>query len=136
MGVRWNMTSQAPTYTPAPDGIPAELWDGITEFWPESEWVNAANISQLESDWDAFALNDSATSAGGCGLPIGQRDGVTITSERSVGYFQINSCNFPDWEWQRLYNARHNCGTAHAIWDGAGQRWSPWFFSARKLGLE
>ena len=62
--------------------------------------------------------------------------GVRITAERSVGYFQINTCNLPpDWEWQRLYNARHNAGTAHALWDAAGQRWSPWYYSAGLLGL-
>lgn len=129
------MTSATPTSTSAPDGIPAELWDSITEFWPESEWINAANISRLESDWNAFALNDSATQAGGCGISLGERGGVRITSERSVGYYQINSCNFVGWEWQRLYNARHNAGTAHALWDAAGGKWAPWYFSAKTLGL-
>lgn len=119
-----------------PTDIPAELWEGICEFFPEDEWMNAAEIARLESGWDPFALNDSATEAGGCGIVIGSRGGVSITSERSVGYFQINACNFPDWEWQRLYNARHNCGTAHLIWANAGGKWGgPWFFSARKLGL-
>jgi hypothetical protein len=50
-----------------------------------------------------------------------------------VGYFQINACNFPDWEWQRLYNARHNAGTAHMLW--AQQGWNAWYFSAHQLGL-
>lgn len=114
---------------------PTELQDGIREFWPESEWENAAAISRLESGWDAFALDDTASEAGGCGRFLYTRDGVAVYSERSVGYFQINSCNFPGWEWARLYNARHNCGTAHALWDAAGQRWSPWYFSAHQLGL-
>lgn len=118
-----------------PDDCPSELWDAITEFWPESEYLNAANIARLESAFDAFALNDSATPAGGCGVQLPKRDGVRITSERSVGYFQINSCNFPGWEWQRLYNARHNAGTGHALWDAAGGRWTPWYFSAHTLGL-
>ena len=119
-----------------PEECPIELWVAIQEFFPESEWINAANIAKLESGFDAFALDDTATPNGGCGVPIGEHNGVRITSERSVGYFQINSCNFPDWEWQRLYNARHNAGTAHLLYDNAGQRWSPWFFSARQLGLE
>lgn len=118
-----------------PDDCPAELWVAIQEFWPESEWLNGVSVSRLESGFDAFALDDTATPAGGCGVQIGERDGVRITSERSVGYFQINSCNFPDWEWQRLYNARHNAGTAHSLYDNAGGRWSPWFFTATKLGL-
>ena len=114
---------------------PLELQVAIQEFWPESEWDNAANIARLESGFDAFALADTATAVGGCGVPIGERDGVPVSSERSVGYFQINSCNFPDWQWPWFYNARHNAGTAHQLWDNAGQRWTPWFFSARKLGL-
>jgi hypothetical protein len=112
---------------------PAELAAVVMEFWPEEEWDNAARIALLESGWDAFALEDSTRSDAPCGTPIGQRDGVTITAERSVGYFQLNSCNFPDWEWQRFYNARHNAGTAHMLWSERG--WSPWFFSARELGL-
>lgn len=117
-----------------PDGVPDELWYSVAEFFPESEWENACNIARLESAFDAFALRDTATQAGGCGIAIGESDGVRITSERSVGYFQINACDFPDWEWQRLYNARHNAGTAHLLWSGNND-WSPWFFSARKLGL-
>lgn len=118
-----------------PDDCPIELWVSIQEFWPESEWENAANIARLESGFDAFARNDSTTDASPCGAEIGQRDGVRITAERSIGYFQLNSCNFPDWEWQRFYNARHNAGTAHALWDERGGSWAPWFFSAQKLGL-
>ncbi len=114
---------------------PAELWDAITEFWPIEEWRNALAIAKLESNWDAFALNDTTDAQHGCGDIIDERDGVAISAERSVGYFQINACNFPDWEWQRLYNARHNAGTAHDLWDKAGKRWTPWRFSAVALGL-
>lgn len=114
---------------------PPELQVAIQEFWPESEWDNAASIAELESGYDAFALNDTATPYGGCGATIRFDGGVRITAERSVGYFQINSCNFVGWEWQRLYNARHNAGTAHALWDAAGSSWEPWYFSAVKLGL-
>ena len=112
---------------------PCELQCAIKEFFPESEWDNAAAIAYLESNFNPFALNDSAAKYGGCGVVIGERNGVVITSERSVGYFQINSCNFPDWEWGRLYNAGHNAGTAHMIW--AEQGWAAWYFSAHKLGL-
>ena len=112
---------------------PCELQCAIREFFPETEWDNAAAIANLESNFDAFALNNSADAYGGCGVVIGERDGVQITAERSVGYFQINSCNFPDWEWQRLYNAWHNAGTAHMLW--AKQGWGAWYFSAHRLGL-
>lgn len=115
-------------------GAPAELIAAVQEFWPSDQWSTALRIAGLESAWDAFALNDSTSSGQPCGSIIRHQDGVAITAERSVGYFQINSCNFPDWEWQRLYNARHNAGTAHMLWEQAGG-WSPWFFSARLLGL-
>lgn len=114
---------------------PAELADSIREFWPESEWDNAAGIASLESAFDAFALADTTTPNSPCGMQVGTRGGVAISAERSVGYFQINSCNFPDWEWQRFYNARHNAGTAHLLWALAGNSWSPWYFSAQQLGL-
>lgn len=114
---------------------PDELRVVISEFWPIGEWENAASIALLESGHDAFALNDSTTPQRPCGTILFKRDGVDVSAERSVGYFQVNSCNFPDWEWQRLYNARHNAGTAHLLWFEAGQSWSPWYFSAKKLGL-
>jgi hypothetical protein len=118
------------------DDAPGELQLAIEEFWPEAEWLNAAAIAELESGFNAFALNDTTDSAHPCGTPIGVRGGVNITAERSVGYFQINACNLPpDWEWQRLYNAHHNAGTAHKLWDDAGQSWRPWYFSAQRLGL-
>jgi hypothetical protein len=118
------------------DDAPPELRVAIQEFWPENQWDNAASIAQLESGFDAFAVNDSTNPFAPCGTPIGtSADGTVITAERSVGYFQINTCNFPEWEWQRLYNARHNAGTAHMLWDNAAQTWRPWLFSARKLGL-
>jgi hypothetical protein len=118
------------------DDCPAELLIAIREFWPAEEVANACAIAQLESGFDAFAVDDSTTPDSPCGTIIGQRDGVRISAERSVGYFQINSCNFPGWEWQRFYNARHNAGTAHLLWDGADKKWSAvWYFSSRKLGL-
>lgn len=112
---------------------PAELQAAIVEFWPEQEWDNAAAIAELESSWDAFALNDTTSASSPCGSTLRRQDGVWIAAERSVGYFQINSCNFPNWEWQRLYNARHNAGTAHMLWSERG--WRPWYFSAKTLDL-
>lgn len=112
---------------------PAELQVVVQEFWPQPEWDNAVSFAFLESGWNAFALNDTTRPDRPCGSFVDRVDGVVLTAERSVGYFQINACNFPDWEWQRLYNARHNAGTAHMLWESRG--WQPWFFSARKLGL-
>ena len=113
---------------------PPELVVAVHEFFPEEEWQNALNVAWLESGFNAFALADTTDQAP-CGEPIGEHLGTPISAERSVGYFQINSCNFPDWEWQRLYNARHNVGTAHMLWEQAGRTWVPWYFSASELGL-
>lgn len=125
------MSVESLTIADAPD----ELRVSIAEFFPEEEWDNAARIAYLESGWDAFALADTTDAAHPCGTAIGRRDGVVVAAERSVGYFQINACNFPDWEWERLYNARHNSGTAHLLWEQAGRSWHPWYFSATQLGL-
>lgn len=115
------------------DDAPYDVANPIREFWPEAEWDNAASVAFLESGWDAFALNDTTTLTRPCGAFLRTIDGVDVSAERSVGYFQINACNFPSWEWQRLYNGRHNAGTAHDIWTRQG--WGAWFFSATRLGL-
>lgn len=112
---------------------PAELQAVIEEFWPEPEWDPAAAVAEKESNFDAFALNDTTDAEHPCGAELPSIGNVVITAERSVGYFQINACNYPGWDWHRLYNARHNAGTAHALWTERG--WSPWFFSATSLGL-
>lgn len=117
------------------DESPTELAESIKEFWPPEEWDNAASISQLESGWSAFAINDTTDPNHPCGAVLRTTpDGVVVTAERSVGWFQINCCELPsDWVCENLYNTRHNCGTAHMMWSTRG--WSPWFFSARALGL-
>jgi hypothetical protein len=116
------------------DNAPPDLQLAIREFWPQAEWNNAAGIAELESRFDPFAEID--TTKGGlvpCGTILGSRLGAQIGAEHSVGYFQINVCNFPSWPWCRLFNTRHNAGTAHMLWAQSG--WRPWFFSATWLGL-
>ena len=115
------------------DQLPDELDAGIREFFPMEEWDHARAISYLESGWYAFALRDTTSASVPCGASLGELNGVAVVAERSVGYFQINSCNYPDWEWQRLYNARHNAGTAEMIWSNQG--WRAWYFSATRLGI-
>lgn len=115
------------------DDAPYDLANPIREFFPEEEWDHAASIAKLESGWDAFAVADTRDPEHPCGTVIRAVDGVDISAELSVGYFQIDACNFPSWEWQRLYNGRHNAGTAHLIWQSQG--WEAWFFSAKQLGL-
>ncbi len=117
------------------DDAPCELQCAIREFWPESEWDNAAAIAKIESDFDAFAVDDTRDPEHPCGAILRTVGGVAVSAELSIGYFQINACNFPAWPAERFYNARHNAGTAHALWDSAGQSWSPWYFSAKQLGL-
>lgn len=113
---------------------PSDLAESIREFWPEAEWDNAASIARLESAWNPFAENDS-TQGGSipCGTALYNRDGVQVTAEHSIGYFQINACNFPTWTPCHFFNARHNAGTAHLLWSTRG--WQPWYFSAKQLGL-
>jgi hypothetical protein len=116
------------------DQAPTELADAIREFWPPDQWDNAAAISQLESNWQWDAELDSTQ--GGripCGTVIDTRDGVKITAEHSISYFQINACNYPDWNPGHFFNTRQNAGTAHALWMERG--WEPWYFSAKKLGI-
>lgn len=114
---------------------PSELADAVREFWTPDQWDNAVSIAQLESGWSAFALADTTRPGFPCGAVLYVRDGVTVTAERSVGWFQINTCNLPPgWRWEHLFNTRHNAGTAHQLFDAAGG-WSPWYFSAKRLGL-
>jgi len=115
------------------DEAPDELAAAIREYFPEAEWDHAASISFLESGWNAFALRDTTDVSHPCGASVGSVDGVPVSAELSVGWFQINACNFPGWEPWRLYNTRHNVGTAHMLWDQRG--WQPWYFSSKSLGL-
>lgn len=113
---------------------PQELADAIREFFPAEEWDNAASISWLESGWEWNAEAD--TTQGGaipCGTIIDHRDGVAISAEHSISYFQINACNYPTWNWAHFFNVRQNVGTAHALWASSG--WQPWYYSAKSLGL-
>ena len=120
---------------PSIDDAPAELAESIREFWPEEEWNNAADIARLESGWSAFAVADTRKPGVPCGALLRTTpDGVRVVAEYSLGWFQINACNLPpDWLPENLYNTRHNAGTAHAMWAERG--WSPWYFSAKQLGL-
>jgi hypothetical protein len=112
---------------------PSDLRLAVEEFFPETEWNNATNISYLESKWNAFAAADTRDPKHPCGAVIRTVGGVAISAEFSIGYFQIDTCNFPGWNPAHFYNVRHNVGTAHMLWSERG--WQPWFFSARVLGL-
>jgi len=114
---------------------PAELADAIREFWAAEEWDHAASVARLESDWNAFAEADTRRPGFPCGAVLYVRDGVKVTAERSIGWFQVNACNLPSgWRAEHLFNTRHNAGTAHLLFVTANG-WSPWYFSAKQLGL-
>jgi len=115
------------------DDAPAELAEAVREFFPQEEWDHAVSVAYLESGWSAFALADTTDDSHPCGASIGTVDGVPVTAELSVGWYQINSCNFPKWTWYHLFNTRHNVGTAHLLFATRG--WTPWYFSAQTLGL-
>lgn len=116
------------------NNAPTELADAIREFFPEPEWDHAASISYLESGWNWDSEYDSTNGdPSQCGVTISVRNGVRITAEHSISYFQINACNYLGWEWAHFFNVRQNVGTAHALWEQRG--WSPWYFSAVALGL-
>lgn len=112
---------------------PKELRAVIFQFWPADQLDNAAAISRWESGWNAFAVRDTTDSDHPCGAELAPVDGVGVTAELSVGYFQINTCEFPEAEWQRFYNAELNAQTAYNLWTLRG--WEPWYFTASKLGL-
>jgi len=113
---------------------PDELAAAVREFFPEDQWDAAARIAYLESGWRWDAELDTRGPGADCGAPIGRRDGVVVTAEWSIGWFQINACNLPPgWKAAHLFNTRQNVGTAH--WLYAQRGWQPWYFSAQRLGL-
>lgn|SRR5215216_4694994 len=119
---------------PAIDECPEELRLAIVKFFPMDQWDNAAAVSRLESGWSAFAELDSRDADHPCGSFLRMMNGVRVTAEWSIGWFQINACNLPpDWDPRHLFNTEHNVGTAHDMFSRRG--WSPWYFSATKLGL-
>lgn len=122
--------NQPPSLSNAPDQL--VYW--IHEFFEKDQWINAANIAWFESGWRSDATNDTRSPDHPCGSIIGERDGVQISAEWSIGYFQINACQVPaDWDPERLYIPRENVGTANDLFVRRG--WTPWYFSAKQLGL-
>lgn len=119
---------------PGINDAPPELAAAIRQFWDEDQWDNAAGIAFLESGFNAYADRNTTSAAAPCGTNIGNVGGTVIVSEHSVGYFQINVCNFPTWEWRRLWNAEQNAGTAHMLY-AQSSSWAPWYYSAKALGL-
>lgn len=114
---------------------PDELQLAVAEFWPPDQQDDAVRIAWLESGWNWDAEADTRTQLAPCGAYLKTLNGVRITAEHSIGYFQINACNFPDWNPCHFFNPRQNAGTARLLFDQAGGSWGPWYFSAKELGL-
>lgn len=115
------------------DEAPPELGLAVREFWPIEQWDNAVSIAFLESGWKWNAENDTRTPDHPCGSLLSMFGGVPVVAEWSIGFFQINACNYPDWNPGHFFNARQNAGTAHELWSRRG--WQPWYFSAKELNL-
>src|SRR5574341_2595073 len=68
---------------------PAAFSDLIRQYWPSSEWVNAASVAYLESHWRSSAVADTRGRAGGlCNQRYTLPDGRYALTEYSVGYFR------------------------------------------------
>jgi hypothetical protein len=114
---------------------PAELSNAIKRSsFPIGQWVNAASISYLESQWDPRNETNNL-SLGPCGTRYRLPSGIWAQTEDSVGYFQINICAWHGTS-AYWYDADHNVGKAYDIWlqDGGWSR--DWKISTQKLGLK
>lgn len=112
---------------------PDELVALVQRYWPWSEWSNALAISLKESGWDNEAFANTVDDAHPCGAIVGTFRGQPVSAERSVGYFQLNLCNYPSEVETDLRTPEGNVAEAHALWAARG--WQPWYFTALELGL-
>lgn len=105
----------------------------VRQHWPWSEWSNALAIALSESGWDAEAENDTTDGDHPCGSALYERGGEMVSAERSVSYFQVNLCNYPEDRWAELQTPAGNVAEAAALW--RARAWQPWYFTAGYLGL-
>lgn len=112
---------------------PDDLVALVQENWPWSEWSNALAVALNESDWNPDAEYSSVDADHPCGSIVGQRNGEIVSAERSVSYFQVNLCNYPEDRWGELQAPAGNVAEAAALW--RARAWEPWYFTAGYLGL-
>lgn len=112
---------------------PDELVSLVHQNWPWSEWSNALAVSLAESNWEADAEANTVTDEHPCGSFLYDRGGVAVSAERSVSYFQINLCNYPQDRWAELLTPEGNVAEAAELW--RQRSWQPWYFTASRLGL-
>jgi len=113
---------------------PADLVAGICSAFPQSEWVNAAEIAYYESGWRPRAILDTVAVYGPCGTFYHLADGELASTEYSRGYFQINGCAYPQWNTDALFDPLTNAQAAAQLYARRGN-WGDWWISAGKLGL-
>jgi hypothetical protein len=113
--------------------VPEPLAALIRAEFPAAQWVNAGEISYLESGWRADAEADTRWRADGeLGVEYTMDDGRSALTEWAVGYYQINigahGGDFATWS-----DPARNVAKARELWGYSG--WSPWYYSAQSLGL-
>lgn len=95
----------------------------IVKYWPVDQWETAAAIGELESSWDAHAINDTRDRTD---LPEGH------VQEFSIGWYQINMLVHSQHKLVDLKDPEYNARAAYALWHRFG--WKPWS-AAKKLGV-
>jgi len=115
--------------------VPDNVGGAIQAYWPQGEWVHAAEVAYLESGWNPEAVNDTRDLGGGeCNISYELPGGGLALTEYSVGLFQINICahggTFDGWA-----NVDANVSFAHTLYVSAGNCYTPWYLAAGILGL-
>jgi hypothetical protein len=112
-----------------------QLADGIVAHFPEDQWTNAAEVAYLESRWNPLTVNDSIIPFYRWGRRPGDVNDVPSSPELSIGCFQINILvhDFGR-DWPTLFDPFINAWAADRIFRSANG-WTPWYHSARALGL-
>lgn len=115
-------TRYGPVTEPANSAIQAE--------WPQHLWVNAAELSKLESGWNPRAQNDTLEK-GPCGTQYYIPGIGPAMTEDSRGLYQINVCAHGGGD--ELYDPYYNARKGYELYQSSG--WNPWYYSATALGL-
>lgn len=114
---------------------PPAIEAAIREYWPQSEWVNIAEVGYLESGWRADAYADTTWRAGGlCGVRYLLPDGTPALTEKSAGWLQVNICahGMDRAHWSDPSNASRK---GYDLYVSRGYKYGAWWISAGKLGL-
>lgn len=111
--------------------VPPAVAAAITAAWPESLWVNAAEVAYRESGWRPDARNNTLD-RGPCGTQYFIPGVGPAMTEDSIGLFQINRCAHGGTV-EELQDSHNNAIMAYDIY--LRQGWGAWYYSARSLEL-